>query len=101
MKISGIEGAVSAPSRLHGGTKTEQSPGAGQGFADLLSDYVEHVDSLQQAADAGAKSLALGKVQHPHDLAMMLNEAEMSFRLMTQVRNKMVRAYREVMQMKV
>lgn len=98
MKISGVEGAVTAPLKVQGGKKTR---GAGGGFADLLSDYVQHVDSLQQTADAGAKKLALGRIQNPHDLAMMLNEAEMSFRLMTQVRNKMVRAYREVMQMKV
>ena len=101
MRISGIDGNAVASLKQAARAKTGPAAGADMGFADMLTDYVQHVDSLQQRADAGAKKLAVGQLQNPHDLAMALNEAELSFRLMTQVRNKMVRAYREVMQMKV
>ena len=101
MRISGIEGDAIASLKPAAGKKAGGAGGAGTGFGELLTDYVKHVDSLQQKADASAKKLAMGEIQNPHDLATVLNEAELSFQLMTQVRNKMVRAYREVMRMKV
>lgn len=101
MRISGIDGSAVSSVKPAAGTNAGAAAKKSGGFGDLLTDYVQHVDSLQQKADAAAGKLAAGKIQNPHDLAMTLNEAEMSFKLMTQIRNKMVRSYREIMRMKV
>jgi len=101
MRIAGIEGNAVASMKPATGKKSGTVEGPGTDFGELLTDYVQHVDSLQDRANASAKKLAMGQIQNPHDLAMVLNEAELSFKLMTQIRNKMVGAYQEIMRMKV
>ena len=101
MRISGIEGSAISSIKPAAGKKAGAAAKKSGGFGELLADYVQHVDSLQQKADAAAGKLATGRIQNPHDLAITLNEAELSFKLMTRIRDKMVRSYREIMRMKV
>ena len=70
-------------------------------FGEVLKDSIAQVNSLQHEADAAIQSLATGGTATLHDTMLAVQKAELSFRLMMQVRNKIVEAYQEVLRMQV
>jgi flagellar hook-basal body complex protein FliE len=78
--------------------------GAGErstGFKNLLDGYLEQVNDLQVQADRTVRDLATGKLDNLHQVVVAINEADLSFRLMMQVRNRLVEAYKEIIRMQV
>ncbi len=70
-------------------------------FADVLKDSLDEVNKLQQKADAAATALATGDQMSLHETMIAMEQADLSFRMMMQVRNKIVDAYQEIMRMQV
>jgi flagellar hook-basal body complex protein FliE len=71
-------------------------------FAALLKDSVDHIASMQNQAtqiasayESGDKSVDLTRVM------LEVQKADLAFRAMTQVRNKLLDAYTQVMNMSV
>ena len=56
---------------------------------------------MQQKADASISALATTGKASLHDTMIAMEEASVSFKLMMQVRNKIVEAYQEVMRIQV
>jgi flagellar hook-basal body complex protein FliE len=73
----------------------------GRSFADMINDSMNKVNELQLQADQGVKELIAGRNKNIHETMLMMEKADMSFKLMMQVRNKIIDAYREVMRMQV
>jgi flagellar hook-basal body complex protein FliE len=73
----------------------------GPGFGQVLKDSLEQVNRLQTEADTAITDLATGGPTTLHDTMLALEKADLSFRLMMQVRNKIVEAYQEVVRMQV
>ncbi len=95
--LSGVARAAGAPPAA-----TAASGGADKTqFADVLRNSLEEVDRLQKKADAAIESLATGGAASVHDTMIAMEQADVSFRLMMQVRNKIVEAYQEVLRMQV
>jgi flagellar hook-basal body complex protein FliE len=85
-----------------------QFESAGQGedksktsFMDHLKSAVEEVNQSQVHADKKATDLANGKDTNIHETMLAATQAELSFNLMVQVRNKALEAYQEIMRMPV
>lgn len=68
-------------------------------FKNVLGDYLEEVNTLQHEADAQIQRLVAGETEDLHEVTMAMDEAEASFELMMEIRNKLVEAYREIMRM--
>lgn len=81
-------------------TKPAGTNGA-DSFANVLKDSLTQVNSLQHEADQAIQSLATGGPATLHDTMLAVEKAELSFKLMMQVRNKIVEAYQEVLRMQV
>jgi flagellar hook-basal body complex protein FliE len=73
----------------------------GKSFTEMLKDSIDKTNDIQIQADNAAKELAAGRNKNIHETMLMLEKADMSFKLMMQVRNKIIEAYREVMRMQV
>jgi flagellar hook-basal body complex protein FliE len=78
-----------------------ETPAQGGGFGALLKQSLQQVNQLQHAADQAIGRLATGEPQSLHDTMIALEQADLSFKLMMQVRNKIVEAYQEVLRMQV
>jgi len=76
------------------------SPG-GQAFHAAFTDAVAKVESFQQNAQASIERFLTGEGEELHQVALATQQAELSFDLFLQVRNKVVAAYEEVMRMQV
>jgi flagellar hook-basal body complex protein FliE len=72
---------------------TEASP-----FADMLKSAIQEVDDMQKVADTKISGLVTGKGGvTTHEAMIALEQADVAFQLMNQVRAKIVRAYEDVM----
>jgi len=71
--------------------------GAGESsFSDVLDEAVFHVDQLQAEANQKVGAMLGGNTADVHDAMIAVQEADLSFQLMMQVRNKVIQAYQEV-----
>lgn len=70
-------------------------------FADKLATAVDGVSSQQLAADDKLAELASGENVDLHGTMIALEEAEITLRTMTAVRDKVVGAYQEIMNMSI
>ncbi|MBA1242894.1 flagellar hook-basal body complex protein FliE [Pseudomonas japonica] len=74
----------------------------GSSFADLLGNAVGKVNDTQQAANQLANAFEIGKSGVDlTDVMISSQKASVSFQALTQVRNKLVQAYQDIMQMPV
>jgi len=76
------------------------TPGGGA-FQSVFSDAVAKVESFQQNAHTSIDRFLSGEGEELHHVAITSQQAELSFQLFMQVRNKIVAAYQQVMQMQV
>jgi len=71
-------------------------------FAQLLKDSVNQVNETQQSASSMATAFEVGDPNvNLSEVMIAIQKANVSFQAMTQVRNNLVSAYKEVMNMQV
>lgn len=73
----------------------------GEGFVDALQTAVAKVNEQQVAADTAVEKLQTGESRNLHEVMIAMEKADISMRLLVQVRNKVVDAYQEIMRMQV
>ena len=93
---------IALVSQLHGSSAspTAAKPAAG-GFVDSLNAAVSRVNSAQVEADRAVEQLHAGEAKNLHEVMITMEKADISLRLMVQMRNKAVEAYQEIMRMQV
>jgi flagellar hook-basal body complex protein FliE len=93
---------ISAPSILpaQGAAKAEAAPG-GPSFKDFLLQSIQEVNSMQQQADRAVEKLATGDDVSPAEVLTAVQKADIAFRMMIQVRNKMLDAFNEVQNLRI
>lgn len=67
-------------------------------FKDILTKSVNEVNELAAESNRKVEQMLLGKVDI-HQAMIAMEEAGISFKLLHQVRNKIITAYEEVMRM--
>lgn len=71
-------------------------------FSEILKNSIDKVNQTQKSANQMAEQLAAGDTsQNLHEVMIALQTASVSFQEMVQVRNKLVSAYQDVMNMQV
>lgn len=71
-------------------------------FADTIKAIEKHiskVDDLQQSSDTAIKDLLTGKNEDISSVVSAVAKADMSFKLLVGVRNKLIEAYKQTMNM--
>ena len=71
----------------------------GPNFAEQLADFVGGVDKTQKSAEHKAEEFAVGHQNDIHGTMIAVEQAEISLHLLSNVRNRVVDLYREVMRM--
>ena len=99
-KITPIGSALMEPLRAARAAAPEAA-GAG-GFGAALTRALEQVDGAQQAAGAHARRFQLGDSAASLEETMIsMQKANISFQALVQVRNRVVSAYHDIMNMPV
>ncbi|HZE88228.1 MAG TPA: flagellar hook-basal body complex protein FliE [Verrucomicrobiae bacterium] len=94
LDVPGLSGVTPAASPAAPAT-------AGRGFGDLLKEAVAEIEKIQSQSDQSVRRFAAGEDVDLHTVMLDVQKAELSFRLMLEVRNKLIEAYHEVTRMQV
>lgn len=78
---------------------SQKQQGEGASFQETLKSLIRDVDALQKDADETTQKLLSGELENIHQVMLAMEEANTSFQLMMEMRNKILEAYREVMRM--
>ena len=70
-------------------------------FSDVLRNSVDKVNEMQAQSDTAIKELVAGRSKNIHETMLTIERADTSLKLMMQVRNKILDAYKEIMHMQV
>lgn len=71
----------------------------GPGFADLVGQALEKVNSAQAAADTSVQKFMTGEETEIHQVMLQMEQARLSMMMAVEVRNKTVEAYQEISRM--
>lgn len=105
MDTRGIEQLIgelrSTAQTASGGARPAQASGAEQvDFAQVLQTALKDVSSAQQEARAMANEFTAGNPEaNLQEVMVNLQKASLSFQQMVQVRNRLVSAYQDIMNM--
>ena len=90
---------ISAPSTadlLQQKSKTNAQAGGNGDFASTLKNALEDVNEIQEKGDEAMADLATGQVKDLHQAAIAIGKAELNMKMMLEIRNKALNAYKEI-----
>ncbi len=81
--------------------ETGASDGTSKTFGEFMKDLVTDANASSLVADSKLQDVAAGRNKDLHGAVLAMEKADVQFRLLSQVRNKVIEAYREIMRMQV
>ena len=104
MAVSAIDNISTQNTLLGSSNASKVTTDNETAFESLLSSAVnmyKEADTLQNAAEESEINFALGYATSTHDLAVAQQKANISLQYTVKVTNKVLEAYRELMNMQV
>lgn len=80
---------------------TGARPNSDVSFKNLLLESIDQVNTMQQDADKAVQQFVTGGDVNPAEVLTALQKADLSFRMMLQIRNKLVQAYQEIKDIRI
>ncbi len=77
------------------------APADSASFKNMLLKSIEQVNGMQNEANAAVENLFTGGESNPAEVLSAVQKADLAFRMMMQVRNKLVQAYQEVKEIRI
>lgn len=88
--------SISSPAALNKPTTIDTGS-----FKDFLVDSIRDVNNMQNQADHAVETMMTGGDADPAEVLTAVQKADLAFRLMMQMRNKMMQVYQEVREIRV
>jgi flagellar hook-basal body complex protein FliE len=76
--------------------KSKIETNGGEAFAQHLKSALNEVNELQVGSEKAMADMATGQVKDLHQAALSISKAETSMKLMLEIRNKALSAYKEL-----
>lgn len=92
---------VEAPTPLDQPGQITPGQPSGDSFGNVLGKMISDVNAKQNVANAAVDGLQSGQNVPLHQAVIAMEEANVSFQLMVEVRNKLLDAYQELMRMQI
>src|ERR1043165_2533923 len=73
----------------------------GGSFGNIVGPFLQGAANSHQQAETAINDLALGRTDNLHGVLMQVPQADLAFRLILEIRNRLADAYQEVMKMQV
>ncbi len=94
--VGRVQGA-GAPQK---GLKAQPAKGT-PSFKETLNGFMKEVNAMQNKADVSIQKMAAGEINDVHQVMNSVQEANLAFNMMMEIRNKVLDAYQEVMRMRL
>jgi len=82
-------------------SQTNEVDKASKGFSDMMKSMLNSVNESQEKGDLAIEQMQTGDAKHLHDVMISVEEADVSLRMLVQIRNRAVAAYEEIMRMQI
>jgi flagellar hook-basal body complex protein FliE len=92
---------IQAPTPLGQPGEINPAQPSGDSFGNVLGKLIQDVNAKQNAATAAVDGLQSGQPVPLHQAVIAMEEANVSFQLMVEVRNKLLDSYQELMRMQI
>jgi flagellar hook-basal body complex protein FliE len=92
---------IQMPEELTEPFGTAAAQPASDSFSSMLGQMVSEVNAQQNVSAQAVSALQSGQNVPLHQAVIAMEEANISFQLMVEVRNRMLDAYQEVMRMQI
>ncbi len=96
-----IRGKTAAPLSAAVRTPSDEKKAAPGNFGTILKEMIEGAESLQQKAHQEIVKVQPEQSSSIHEVMIAMEKADISFRTMVLMRNKLLEAYQEVMRLQV
>ena len=70
-------------------------------FGSMLKDAFDEVNTHQKTSEQAMADMATGQIKDIHQAAIVIGKAENSMKLMLEVRNKAISAYKELIRTQI
>ena len=91
----------SEPLQTPGVTPRPVNASEADSFGQVLKQSLSEVNQLQNEADQAIDALTTGQQTDIHNTMIAMEKADVAFRLLMQIRNKVIAAYETIMRMQV
>jgi flagellar hook-basal body complex protein FliE len=82
-------------------SKNDVAKTEGSDFGEILKETIGEVNELQEKGQEAMADLATGQVKDLHQAAIAIDKAELSMKMMLEVRNKAINAYKEILRTQI
>ena len=93
--IGSISSGIGSIAGLSSSSGSQPAQKSGE-FSTILNKTLSELNESQVAADKAVAELATGEITDLHQAAIAIGKAETSMKLMLEIRNKAISAYKEV-----
>ena len=74
---------------------------AKEGFGKILSETIGEVNQKQIDGDIATTKLQTGEAKHLHEVMLTVEQADISLRMLVQMRNRAQQAFEEIMRLQI
>ena len=99
-----VSSATNQMNPAAGAAFDQKAPAAAKDFGktvNAVSDYLSQIDGQQKASDVSIMDLMSGKNTDINSVVASVAKADMSFKMLVGVRNKLIEAYKQTMNMPI
>ncbi len=101
MSIASISSPGGLPQTVAPPLRDAKQTGGDLPFADMVKNLVAETNQQQVNSQDGVRQLVTGETDSIHDVVLTTSRADLAFRLMMEIRNRLIASYQEVMRMQV
>ena len=97
MNISSIGNVFSGAQKAAKANEAKEN----QNFSNILNDAIDSMEETEAASNAASEALLTGESDDIHTALVASQKAEIAVSYAVQIRNKMIEAYNDIMNMQV
>ena len=101
MAMQSLNGPSGLPQLSPPTTREAKPAGGNVPFAELVEGLVKQTNEQTQQSQQSVEQLITGEATSLHDVVLTASRADLAFRLMMEIRNRLISSYQEVMRMQV
>lgn len=70
-------------------------------FGEVMARFLQEINGQQLQAGQSIQQFAAGEADSVHDVVLNVAKADLSFRLLMEIRNRLISSYQEIQRMQV
>ncbi|MCA9033765.1 MAG: flagellar hook-basal body complex protein FliE [Planctomycetaceae bacterium] len=98
---STVGGSASGVRPSFSSVGTGKSAGGELPFEELVKGLIQDTSNQQTAVADSVQKLVSGETDSVHDVVLTASKADLAFKLVMEIRNRLIASYQEIMRMQV